>query len=145
MNRRYKITIVFFLFLAALLGMVYSACIQSNAKKVDGDNEKEIKYQTVIDTQKNLVTISSSSFVSQDSDEVFITLPVGTYENFDQGSVEFLRNDGKSMDILIPFTLNRLNIIRIPKTSITSGLYMVRISWINAQMNYYCEENLFLE
>ena len=145
MNRGTKISIVFILFLVVILGVVYYVFKESNEIEDDRYDEKEIRDQNVIDAQKNLMDKYPGKLVSEDADEVFITLPSGTYGNMQQGTIEFLRHDGKSIDVEIPFMLNKLNTVAFPKTSFGQGLYKVRITWTYENKDYLREEDWLLK
>ncbi len=145
MNWGHKITIVIILFLVVMLGMVYYASMQTNEMIDDHYYQKELEYQAVIDAQKNLMEISSNNMVSQGMREVFITFPEGTYEKLEEGTIELLRNDSKLKDVRVEVSPNGYNRRSIPKTSLTKGMYRVRIQWSSDQKDYYKEENLFVE
>ena len=145
MNLRHKITSVIILFLAAMLGVVYYASKESNKIEEDHSEEKEIRDQNLIDSQNKLTDKSPGTFLSQDEDEVFVTLPSGTYSNTQQGNIEFMRYDGQGLDMLIPFILNKMNIIVTPKTSLGQGLYKIRVSWNYENKDYVREEDLLVK
>jgi len=145
MKRGHKIIIILILFLAAMLGVVYYASKESNKKEEDHSDDKEIRDQTLIESQNNLKDKSPGKLLSQDEDEVFVTLPSGTYSNTQQGNIEFMRYDGQGMDMLIPFILNKMNIIVTPKTSLGQGLYKIRVSWNYENKDYVREEDLLVK
>lgn len=145
MNWGHKITIVIVVFLAGMLGMVYFASIQNNEMIDDHYYQKELEYQDVIDAKQNLINISSDNLVSQTMMEVTVTLPVGTFEKLEKGNIELLRNDSQSKDVQLAIEPNGWNVRTIPKSSLSKGIYKVRMGWTNDGKEYYKEESVFVE
>lgn len=145
MNWGHKITIVIVVFLAAMLGMVYYASIQSNEMIDDHYYQKELEFQDVIDASQNLANLTSDNLVSQTLTEVMITLPVGTFEKLEKGNIELLRIDSKSKDVQLPIEANGWNIRTISKSTLIKGLYRARIRWTSAGKEYYKEESVYVE
>ena len=145
MNWGHKITIVIIVFLAAMLGMVFYASMQTN-EMVDKDYyKKELKYQQVIDAAQNLINRSSDNLVSQTMMELVVTLPVGTYEKLDEGQIEMLRTDAERKDIVKELTRIGTNRYVIQKSELSKGVYRARIKWTNNGIPYYKEESVFVE
>ncbi|MFZ1676446.1 MAG: FixH family protein [Saprospiraceae bacterium] len=145
MNWGHSLTIFIILFLAGMLGMVYYASMQSNEMIDDHYYEKEIKYQSTIDAQKNLMAISTGSLIDQNQNEVIITFPLGSFESMENGTIELLRNDAQRKDVDLVIQTNGSDRQLISKNSLTKGMYTARIKWTNAHKEYYREEKLIVE
>jgi len=145
LNWGHKLAIVIGLFLVAILGMVFVASRQTNEMIDDNYYQKEMAYQQVIDAQSNLMKVSSNNLVSQDMDEVIITLPVGTFEHLDSGRVELLRNDASLKDVVLELRPDGYSRRSIPKEQLYPGLYRARIQWIDKGIPYYREESVYVE
>lgn len=145
LNWGHKLAIAIGLFLVAILAMVYVATQQTNEMIDDHYYQKELRYQQVIDAQRNLMNVSTNNLVSQDADEVIVTLPAGTFEHLDSGRVELLRNDASRMDIFLDLRPDGYNRRSIPKDDLAPGLYRARIHWTSQGVPYYREESVFVE
>ncbi|MEP6792968.1 MAG: FixH family protein [Saprospiraceae bacterium] len=145
MNWGHSLTIFIILFLAGMLGMVYYASMQSNEMIDDHYYEKEMKYQSTIDAQKNLMAISTGSLIDQNQNEVIVTFPMGSFESMENGTIELLRNDAQRKDVDLAIQTNGTDRQLISKNSLTKGMYTARIKWTNAHREYYREEKLIVE
>lgn len=145
MNWGYKILIVILLFVSAMTGMVLVAARQTNEMVDQHYYQKELKYQEVIDGQKNLLTVSATPLLSQRADSVFLTLPKGTFEHFEDGRMEWLKPDNASMDVKLDFQPLNGNEIVLSRSQFGSGMYMVRIRWRNLGTEYYKQESIHLQ
>lgn len=145
MNWGHKILIVILLFLAGMLGMVFYASQQDNEMIDDHYYQKELEYQSVIDAKTNLLRISDHKIVQQDLDEVKIILPVGTFEKLEKGTIELLRTNDQSRDVVLPIEPTGFSHHLIEKSSLIRGMYKARIRWVNDGIPYYAEETLFVQ
>ncbi|MBK9981762.1 MAG: FixH family protein [Saprospiraceae bacterium] len=145
MNWGHSLTIFIIVFLAGMLGMVYYASRQSNEMIDDHYYEKEMKYQSTIDAQKNLMAKSSVSMIGQNQDDVIITFPAGSFESIENGTIELLRNDAQRNDVDLAIQTNGTDRQHISKNILTKGMYTARIKWTNDHQEYYREEKLIVE
>lgn len=144
MNWGYKILIVIILFITGMLGMVMCAMRQTNDMVDHHYYQKELAYQEIIDAQKNLLEKNSDLLVTQNDQELLITLPSGTFENFEKGSVECLKPDMASKDVLFDLQPGGDNQYSIPKNKLSAGIYNIRIQWISGGTPYYKQESIHL-
>jgi hypothetical protein len=136
---------VILLFLVSMTGMVYVASRQNNEMVDDHYYQKELAYQGVIDAGKNLKSLTKESIVSQTPEKVVIQFPVGSFENLESGSLELQRNEASQKDLHLPLTLSGSSAFEISKSGLTRGMYKMKISWINQQVPYFYEENVFVD
>jgi len=133
------------LFLAGIAFMVYVASKQTNEMVDDHYYQKELAYQGVIDASKNLQMITGKSLLSQNTEKLLIQFPQGGFEQMVSGSVDLQRNDAKEKDLHIDISSPGNGTIELSKSNLSRGMYKIRISWINEQIPYYAEENIFIE
>ena len=145
MNWGHKILIVIILFIVVMLGMVFYAFRQTNEMIDDRYYEKELKYQEVIDAQRNLMQLSTNNLVQQDADELIILFPAGSFEKMEKGTIELLRLDAENKDIVLPIELTGFDRRSIPKSSLMKGMYKARIRWTNGGREFYKEETVVVE
>ena len=145
MNWGHKILIVIILFLMAMVGMVIYASMQTNEMVDENYYQKEMAYQDVIDAKKNLLTVSTDNVVSQTMLEVVITLPVGTFEKLEKGTIELMRSDSEAKDMHLDIKAHGNNRYVFQKSDLSKGMYKARISWVSNGTAYYKEESVFVE
>jgi hypothetical protein len=140
MNWGYKIMIVIFGFIMTMLGMVYIAFQQTNEMMDKNYYAKEIKYQSTIDAANNLNQVSRENIIFQNNGNVEIYIPRSLSSDFNDGFVEFIRNDNESKDIKMPFKTNENSTFELGKAKFSKGQYKARVSWKNSETNYYKEQ-----
>ena len=145
MNWGHKITIVIVLFLVGMLGMVFYASMQTNEMIDDKYYQKELVYQQVIDAKQNLMNISADNIISQNMNELVITLPTGTFEKLEEGQIELLRSDNERKDVRQTMEVTGHNRYTIQKNGLTKGIYKARINWKSGGTPFYKEESVFVE
>lgn len=145
MNWGHKITIVIIVFVIGMLGMVFYASMQSNEMIDDNYYQKELAYQEIINASQNLTNLTTNNIVSQNVNEVIITLPYGAFEKLEGGTIELLRPDSKSKDIYMELIPDGYNRRTVAKSQLIKGLYKSRIKWTNGGVNYYKEESVYVE
>ncbi|HEX5113441.1 MAG TPA: FixH family protein [Saprospiraceae bacterium] len=144
LNWGHGILSVILLFLVGIAFMVYVASKQNNEMVDDHYYQKELAYQGVIDASKNLQMVTEKSLVHQTIDNLVIQFPEGSFEQLVSGSIDLQRNDAKEKDLHFNVSTSGNGIFEIPKSTMTNGLYKIRISWVNKQLPYYAEENIFI-
>ena len=143
MNRKYNLLFITGIVLAIILGIfVYRSMDKT---KVVDPNHVDQDSQEIIDAKKNLLDISENNIMNQSQNEVVITLPLGTFEKLEKGTVEMIRKDDISKNIQLVIVPNGYNMRTIPKSSLMKGMYKSRIKWWNDGKMFYKEESVFVE
>ena len=144
MNWGYKIMIFIICFILAMSGMVCVAFKQTN-EMIDSDYYgKELKYQELINAAQNLNSINSSQILIQKDNKLILAIPKGTYSEFKEGQIEFIRNSDQSKDKTISFKPDTSGIFALRTDDFSSGQYKSRIKWTNGDQEYYREQNISL-
>jgi hypothetical protein len=136
---------VLLLFLVGMCFMLYIASRQTNEMVDDHYYQKELAYQGVIDAGKNLEALTGQSIVSQTPEHVLIQFPVGSFENLESGTIDLQRGDASRKDLHFELSTTGTATFEIPKSGMTRGYYRIKVAWINRQVPYYFEENVFIE
>lgn len=145
MNWGHKIGIVIVVFVIGMLSMVFYASQQTNEMIDDNYYQKELAYQEIINGKQNLYDLTPEDLLTQNDQEVIITLPVGSFENLEKGHIELMRTDAKEKDIQMALLPNGSNQRMIEKSKLTKGIYKARIRWTNAGKEYYKEESVYVQ
>lgn len=135
---------VILLFIACMSGMIYVASKQTNEMVDDHYYQKELAFQGVIDAGNNLQKLTSQSMIKQESNSIIVQFPVGSFENFESGKIEMLRNDGSQHDKIFEIKTVHVPVYEISKNELLPGLYKMRISWKSNPTSFYYEENVFV-
>ena len=139
MSKRRNLIIILFPFLVAILGIVLFRSIQNKAIEPGQDS------QEIIEAKKNLLEISENNIMNQTQLNVVITLPLGTFEKLEKGSVEMIRKDDITKNVQLTLEPNGYNMRTIPKSNLLKGMYKSKIKWWNDGKMFYKEESVFVE
>ena len=131
--------------LVIILGIFLYRSIQHKALMDTTYSEPDLSSQEIIDAKKNLLDISDNNIMNQTLHDVVITLPIGTFEKLEKGSVEMIRKDDISKNVQLIIEPNGYNMRTIPKDKLVKGMYKSRITWWNDGKMFYKEESVFVE
>lgn len=145
MSWGYKILVVYIVFIAMILGMVYVASKQTNEMQDENYYAKELAYQSVIDGKNNLNALPDKLSISNTAEAVTIKLPVAATANITEGSVYFLRPSDEKSDVRAKLAVDANGIQTIPAAKFKKGLYTVQISWKSNGKIYYTEQKYTVE
>lgn len=145
MNWGRGLTIAIVGFIAAMLGMVYISFQQTNEMIEDHYYERELKYQNIIDAKNALDAYSDFSYLDISNNLVHISIPKELTDNFQGGTVRFLKFDKESLDKRFPVTKDNLNQLQFPISDFVRGEYRVKISWKNGSQDYFHEKDYTIQ
>lgn len=145
MNWGHKILLVIIAFVFLMFGMVYIAFQQNNELIDNNYYEKETKYQSVIDASHRLNDVYSKNVFIQNGTLISVKLPDSLIQFFNNGKIEFLKNDDQSKDVRISFIPDSLGIFNIEKSKFGKGTFTARVEWYNDKTMYYRTEKLILD
>lgn len=144
MNWGYKILIVIIVFVASMLTMVYISMQQTNDMLDENYYVREKQYQTLIDGQKALQKIQTQPLIVQNDSQLTVQLPDSSFDNISEASVAFLKPDNQKLDISYELKPDPAGKYNIDKTSLTKGMYKVRVKWTNSGQLYYSDDNFYV-
>ncbi|HUH74253.1 MAG TPA: FixH family protein [Chitinophagales bacterium] len=144
MNWGYKIFLVIIVFVVGMLSMVYIAMQQTNEMFDENYYVQEMKYQSLIDAKKALNAIQTEPIIQQDQQFVTIQLPATSFENIEEGSVNFLKQDNKIHDLKYKLTPDSTGRFLVQKSEFKRGMYKIRVEWNNQKSHYYSDENIYI-
>lgn len=143
MNWGYKILIVYLVFVAGIVLLVFKSSNQKFDLVTPDYYAKELKHQDKIDAIKRTHTLSSKLKYEVTNNTIIITLPVDFGEKELKGEILLYCPSDNNKDIKKDFsTNNRTATIELP--SGTNGSYDLQVSWNAETRDYYFEEKLFL-
>lgn len=145
MNWGYKIFLVIIVFVVGMLSMVYVAMQQTNEMFDENYYAQELQFQSLIDAQNALKEIQKDPVIQQEKEFVIVQLPVTSFENIENGSVEFLKQDSKKDDLKYPLSIDSSGKFQIKKSDFKKGVYKIRVKWNNQKKLYYSDETVFIQ
>ena len=136
-----KIFIAYTSFVVFMLVMVY-LCTQQHYDLVTPDYyAQELKYQEVIDGQRNLQALGKPVSVTQTTSLITVALPLERIDG--QGVVKFYRPDNADLDFEIDLAGN--NSVMVPSNKLKTGVYKVKTAWMHEGKRYYDEQTLYAQ
>ncbi len=144
MNWGYKILTVIIVFVVGMLGMVYISMRQTNEMLDENYYVREKHFQSLIDGQKALQKIQTQPLIVQNDSQVTVQLPDSSFGNISEASVAFLKPDNQKLDISYELKPDFAGKYNIDKTSLTKGMYKVRVKWNNGDQLYYSDDNFYV-
>lgn len=145
MNWGYKILIVYIVFIAGMLGMVYVASKQTNEMQDKDYYSKELAYQSVIDGKNNLNALPDKLTITNTNDAVVIRIPEAAATDISNGTIYFLRPSAEKNDVHEVLKPDSKGEQYISKSKFEKGIYSVQISWESKGKIYYNEQRFQAE
>ncbi len=140
MSWGYRIMIVYIVFIAMILGMVFVASKQTNEMQDENYYSKELVYQSVIDGKNNLNALADSVTLSNQPGSVKIKLPLAASANITEGSVYFLCPSDEKKDFKDNLNVDANGKPSISRDKLKDGFYTIQISWKSNGKAYYSEQ-----
>ncbi|HNA94125.1 MAG TPA: FixH family protein [Saprospiraceae bacterium] len=140
MSWGYRIMIVYIVFIAMILGMVFVASKQTNEMQDENYYSKELVYQSVIDGKNNLNALADSVTLSNQPGSVKIKLPLAASANITEGSVYFLCPSDEKKDLKDKLNVDANGEQSISRDKLKDGFYTIQISWKSNGKAYYSEQ-----
>lgn len=145
-NWGHGIAITIILFLLSMMGMVYLASQQTNEMIDENYYAQELKYQNIINATANLQKqTNNNSILSTTTNGITLQLPSNTYQSIQKGSIELLKPDDSSKDILFSLQPDSTGQQVIARKALNKGYYLARIYWENEGTPYYHEQKISVE
>lgn len=138
-----KLVIVFIVFAAFILTMVYKA-VNTKVELVSKDYYKdELRYQDKIDGVNNANKLSSVT-VSQNSNELVVDLPKEMKGLKTEGDIWFYCSNDETKDKKLSLQVDDSGRQFIAKNKISKGNYLMKLTWKSGGNSYYSEKALIV-
>lgn len=144
MNWGYKILLVLILFVIGM-GVMLGIALNTKNEMIDSDYyAKEMVYQSKIDASNNTNALEEDVTVTCNEQQVQLTIPTTAIQDFDNGTIEFLRPSDQSLDTTFTLALNDSGTQTFDNINFKKGKYLVRLQWQSQGIPYYFEQNLMI-
>ena len=144
MNWGYRIMLVYLVFVAGILLLVYKSGQQRSDLIADNYYEQELQYQQVINARKNAEPFKNEIQVTRQDSRVAVQLPVSVGSSLTNGTIEFLCLNDKRKDVKVDIHTGKDGIQYIDGAQLKKGNYQVQISWTDKKIPYYHEQSFFV-
>jgi len=141
MSWSYKIILMYVVFITGIMSMVYIASKQTNEMQEDNYYARELKYQDIIDAKNNFNAIGKKISITSDAENILVKIPTEASVNIENGTIYFLRPSDESKDYKVALNIDGNNEKHIPISSLSNGLYVVKISWKSNGRSFYSEQS----
>ncbi len=143
MNWGTKILIVYLVFVAGIVFMVFKSSMQKTDLVTTDYYAKELKYQDKIDEMKRVSALSAEVKYEIKADEVVIEFPKDFEGRKITGEAVLYCPSDENKDIKQSFSLqDELLKMKIP--AVKSGLYQLQLTWQDGGVSYYFEKKIFI-
>ncbi len=143
MNWGYKILLVYCIFIAGIMFMVFKSSSQKMDLVTTDYYAKELKYQERIDATTNANALSEDIRYEVKDNQIIVFFPKKFAAKKIIGNVQLYCPSDERKDIVKDFTVeNALLTIALPLTN--KGQHELHISWTVEAVNYYFEKKIFI-
>ena len=143
MNWGYKIVIVYCLFMAGILTMVYK-CTQQNVDLVaDNYYDQEVQYQDQYNRMQNSNHPENKLVINAMLGSAEIQFPTAYLNSKVEGNITFFRPDNKALDFCTPIALSS-GVQKIQSEKLTKGYWKVQIYWNANGKPFYQESKIHI-
>jgi hypothetical protein len=144
MNWGHKIIIVYVVFVAGMLFLVYKSSTQNTELVTEDYYAKELVYQQKIDEIKRTSLLSAPVNIKVINHEVTIYFPKDLAAKKIIGEVTLYCPSDQKKDIHQQFTVTD-SAVSIIMPGNYHGLYYVKINWGAEGINYYYEQKIIIK
>lgn len=138
------IFLAYTIFALTMFWAVYQSTKHDNSLVVDNYYEEDLKYQARYDQIKNAQELSSPLAVRYDRDQKAVVLAFPEETRQPKGSVQFYRPSDRRFDFVRPIATDSGGLQTIAAAELLGGRWVVKVSWDNAGVSYYAEQDLML-
>ncbi len=143
-NWGFGIVISILIFMTVTVIMVTLSMKQNTDLVTDNYYEKTLKYQDQIDIEKRSAKFVKEMQVSNENNSVNIIFPEIFRSVPVKGELYFYRPSDAKNDFTIPLQIDKKGNQVIPSAKMERGLWKIKVDWVMAKENYYCEKSLLI-
>ena len=143
MNWGYKILLVYIVFIAGILVMVFKSSSEKTDLVTADYYGEELKYQEKIDREKNTNALSSIVQYYLKDQQLIISFPKDFKGKKINGQITLYCPSDKNKDVTHKFSIQDIPFaLTIPKAN--TGLFELQINWMVDGVNYYYGKKIFI-
>jgi hypothetical protein len=143
MNWGHKILIVYAVFVAGILFLVFKSSSQKMDLVTTDYYAKELKYQQKIDETNRVNALSAPVLYEIKNSEMVIHFPKDFSGKKLSGEAVLYCPSDENKDVKYPFSIQDAPVI-IPLPPVHKGLYELHLTWQTGGYNYYFEKKIVI-
>ena len=143
-NWGFGILIAIIFFMGITVALVTISFNQKTDLVTDHYYEKTLKYQNQIDMEKRSVKFDKNLEVTNENNEVNIKFPDKFKTVPVKGELYFYRPSDAANDFSVPLQVDKNGSQVISSTKMKKGFWQIKVEWVMAKENYYCEKSLII-
>ena len=105
--------------------------------------EQELKFQEIINKKANANNLIDGLSYELDGKKIFYSFP--SDQKKIEGHIKIYRPSNKNFDLIFQIELDKENTILLDLANSPSGLYKMKIDWMNESVGYYVEKDIYLQ
>ena len=133
------------IFLIGMLSLVIYSSMQPLNLVTPDYYPKSLNYQKKIERMERADSLETPLEIVQGKDYIFIHFPMIDSIHQPQGEIKIFYPRDNHLDHDIQIEVNDSLYQFIPKDGLTKGYCKVKVEWIHDTLDYYVEEDLFVE
>jgi hypothetical protein len=143
MNWGKKILIVYLVFVAGIVFMVFKSSMQKTDLVTTDYYAKELKYQDKIDEMNRVSALTGPVNYIVNGNEIIIDFPKDFSGKKLTGEAVLYCPSDENNDIIKPFSvLDESLKLQLPPGK--NGLYQLQLTWLEGGVTYYFEKKIFI-
>lgn len=143
MNWGKGIVLAFIIFIAFIMYMVIKTVQQDIDLISDDYYAQELKYQDVIEAEKNTLPFRDSIHLTASGNSLQLKLPTAISREA-VGEIYFFRPSDIALDKKIPMALDTSGIQIISTQQFASGMYIVKLNWQQGGKFYFFQHTIMI-
>ena len=141
MNWGYKIMIVYGLFMAFILSMVFRSCDYNVELVTEDYYAEELAYEKKMDKIRRTKKLERDITWSLKPGGLALQCPHPTVLS---GEIKLVRPSRKDWDVVLPLDPNASGVQMIPSQDLHPGWYHLQIDWSKNDEEYFTEARIFI-
>ncbi|MEO6670333.1 MAG: FixH family protein [Ferruginibacter sp.] len=143
MNWGYKILIVYVIFIAGIVTLVFKSSVQNQDLVVNDYYDQELKYQDKIDAIQRTNSLKSAVECKVENGYILINFPAEMKGSHIDATVLLYSPVDEKKDVQKQMGTDNA-VIQFPITAKSKGFHKLKISWVENKTSYYSEQQIIL-
>jgi hypothetical protein len=143
-NWGWKLAIVYSLFAAGILTLVFKARSEKVELVTTDYYAQELLYQKRIEMLNNARNLSAPLQIDQVNGDIEIVWPSEINQQA-SGKIDIYRPSDESLDKFVNIQINENHTQRLPSSLFQKGLYILKIQWSFEEKEFFCENPIMIE
>jgi nitrogen fixation protein FixH len=137
------VAIFFVFFISLLVTALIASRNQDHNLVSENYYDLDLQYQQRMEAKNNIAKQPDKITLSQNNNN-FVSLTIYEPHQNAKGSIKMYRPSDQTKDLAIPFIIDEMGKIEIPTENLERGRWVLIIDWIENDIPFFKEFNLYL-